>query len=64
MKKIFILFFFTVFSSAQIQDSISKNTEKDIDEVVVTGTLKPVSRIETPVPVEIYTATFLKKNPT
>ena len=64
MKKIFILFFFTVFSSAQIQDSISKNTEKDIDEVVVTGTLKPVSRLETPVPVEIYTATFLKKNPT
>lgn len=64
MKKIFILFFFTVFSSAQIQDSISKNIEKDIDEVVVTGTLKPVSRLETPVPVEIYTATFLKKNPT
>lgn len=41
-----------------------KNTEKQIEEVVITGTLKPVSRLETPVPVEIYTATFLKKNPT
>ena len=35
-----------------------------LNEVVVTGTLKAVSRLETPVPVEIYTATFLKKNPT
>ena len=38
-------------------------SDKQIEEVVVTGTLKPVSRLETPVPVEIYTATFLKKNP-
>jgi len=35
-----------------------------LDEVVVTGTLKAVSRLETPVPVEVYTAAFLKKNPT
>jgi len=35
-----------------------------LDEIVVTGTLKAVSRLETPVPVEIYTAAFLKKNPT
>ncbi len=39
-------------------------SNRDIEEVVVTGTLKAVSRLETPVPVEIYTATFLKKNPT
>ena len=39
-------------------------SESNIEEVVVTGTLKAVSRLETPVPVEIYTATFLKKNPT
>lgn len=38
--------------------------DSNIEEVVVTGTLKAVSRLETPVPVEIYTATFLKKNPT
>ncbi len=35
-----------------------------LGEVVVTGTLKAVSRLESPVPVEVYTPTFLKKNPT
>ena len=36
----------------------------NLEEVVVSGTLKPVSRMETPVPVEVYTTAFLKKNPT
>ena len=35
-----------------------------LDEVVVSGTLKAVSRLESPVPVEVYSTTFLKKNPT
>ncbi|MCB4798047.1 TonB-dependent receptor [Neotamlana laminarinivorans] len=35
-----------------------------LDEVTVTGTLKPVSRLESPIPVEVYSATFLKQNPT
>ncbi|MNR95353.1 Colicin I receptor precursor [compost metagenome] len=35
-----------------------------LDEVVITGTLKPVSRLESPVPVEVYKPTFFKKNPT
>ncbi|GAA3600178.1 TonB-dependent receptor [Flavivirga amylovorans] len=35
-----------------------------LDEVVVTGTLKAVSRLESPVPVEVYSPAFLKKNPT
>lgn len=40
-------------------------TENNVlNDVVVTGTLKAVSRLETPVPVEIYTSAFLKKNPT
>lgn len=34
-----------------------------LDEVVVTGTLKPVKRLDSPVPVEVYSPTFLKKNP-
>lgn len=38
--------------------------DSSLDEVVVTGTLKAVSRLESPVPVEVYTPTFLKKNPT
>ncbi|PQV49411.1 outer membrane receptor for ferrienterochelin and colicins [Jejuia pallidilutea] len=40
-------------------------TESEIlDQVVVTGTLKAVSRLESPVPVEVYSPTFFKKNPT
>ncbi|CAH8282705.1 outer membrane receptor for ferrienterochelin and colicins [Mariniflexile fucanivorans] len=34
-----------------------------LDEIVITGTLKPVTRLESPVPVEVYSPTFLKKNP-
>ncbi|UPS92448.1 TonB-dependent receptor [Bizionia sp. M204] len=37
---------------------------ESLDEVVITGTLKAVSRLESPVPVEIYTSAFFKKNPT
>jgi len=37
---------------------------EELEEMVVTGTLKAVSRSESPVPVEVYSPTFLKKNPT
>ena len=39
-------------------------TQSSLSEVVVTGTLKEVRRTESPVPVEIYTPAFFKKNPT
>jgi len=49
-------------------DSIPKNIknhkEEDLDEVVVTGTMKEVNRLESPVPVEVYTPRFFRKNPT
>jgi len=35
-----------------------------LDEITITGTLKAVSRLESAVPVEIYTPTFFKRNPT
>lgn len=35
-----------------------------LDEIIVTGTLKAVSRLESPVPVEVYSPAFFKKNPT
>jgi len=35
-----------------------------MDEIVVSGTLKPISKLESPVPVEVYSPTFFKKNPT
>lgn len=39
-------------------------TSENLDDVVVSGTLKPVSRLESPVPVEVYSPAFLKQNPT
>lgn len=33
-------------------------------EIVITGTLKPVNRLKSVVPVEVYSPAFLKKNPT
>lgn len=35
-----------------------------LDEVVVSGTMKEVSRSESPVPVEVYSTKFFQKNPT
>lgn len=36
----------------------------DLGEVVVTGTMKEVSRTASPVPVEVFTPKFFQKNPT
>ena len=51
-------------NEAEIQLNIKLEENITLDDVVVTGTLKAVSRLETAVPVEVYSATFLKKNPT
>ena len=40
------------------------NTENQLNEVVVSGTLKAVKRLESAVPVEVYSPIFFKKNPT
>jgi outer membrane receptor for ferrienterochelin and colicins len=37
---------------------------RSLNEVVITGTLKEVSRLESPVPVEVYSPSFFRKNPT
>ncbi len=48
-----------------IQKSIFlKISTQQLEETVITGTLKAVRRSESPVPVEVYSPTFLKKNPT
>ncbi len=41
-----------------------EETASALGEVVVTGTMKEVSRLESPVPVEIFKPTFFRKNPT
>lgn len=43
---------------------VMEASSEQLEETVVTGTLKAVSRSESPVPVEVYSPTFLKKNPT
>lgn len=50
-------------NSVLINVSLQK-IEGNLDEVVVTGTLKEVSKLESPVPVEVYSAKFFKANPT
>ena len=40
-----------------------KSLQKELETVVVTGTMKAVRRSESPVTVEVYTPQFLKKNP-
>lgn len=49
----------------QQSDTVHATTipTKDIDEITVTGTLKEVKRMESPVPVEVYNNAFLRKNP-
>lgn len=54
----------TVFNQKEIILNCTLDEIYTLDEVVLTGTLKAVSRLESPVPVEVYTAVFLKKNPT
>lgn len=56
---------FTVGPNESLELSFRLNpSAENLDETVVTGTLKPVNRLESPVPVEVYTPAFLKKNPT
>ena len=38
--------------------------EATLSEIVVTGTMKAVKRLESPVPVELYNPSFFRKNPT
>ncbi|MEM5539311.1 TonB-dependent receptor [Olleya sp. AS48] len=60
--------FNTLKKRIEVIDNLKINFEliqnQSLDEVVVTGTLKAVNRLESPVPVEVYTSAFLKKNPT
>jgi outer membrane receptor for ferrienterochelin and colicins len=43
--------------------NITLIADNSLDEIVVSGTLKPVSKSRSPVPVEVYRKTFFKKNP-
>ncbi|MCE7041319.1 TonB-dependent receptor [Dyadobacter sp. CY312] len=45
------------------KDFTLKSGENALNEVVVTGTMKEVSKLDSPVPVDIITAKFIYKNP-
>ncbi|HRJ31211.1 MAG TPA: TonB-dependent receptor [Cyclobacteriaceae bacterium] len=53
----------------QVNQSVNNLTitlEEDVsqlDEVVVTGTMKEVTKLQSPIPVEVYSPTLFKKNP-
>ncbi|WP_025763279.1 TonB-dependent receptor [Dyadobacter tibetensis] len=46
-----------------VQDFQFEKGDQDLGEVVVTGTMKEVSKLDSPVPVDIITAKFIYKNP-
>jgi outer membrane receptor for ferrienterochelin and colicins len=71
MKYYFILLSFVFFNASFAQKTEPKktndtinNNQNELNEVVVSGTLKAVKRLESAVPVEVYSPVFLKKNPT
>jgi outer membrane receptor for ferrienterochelin and colicins len=51
-------------SDEKITKNITLSEDDSLDEIVISGTLKPVSKSASPVPVEVYSQTFFKKNPT
>lgn len=40
------------------------NSNMSLNDVVISGTMKPVTKDKSPVPVEVYSKTYFKKNPT
>jgi outer membrane receptor for ferrienterochelin and colicins len=48
---------------AKLQVQLSTD-DATMGEVVVSGTMKPISKMESPIPVEVYSPAFFKKNPT
>ncbi|UBM58392.1 TonB-dependent receptor [Marinilongibacter aquaticus] len=55
---------FPVSEKTQTQVFVLSHDNQIFEEVVVSGTLNPVSRLDSPVPVEIYTPQFFARNPT
>ncbi|MGV4462223.1 TonB-dependent receptor plug domain-containing protein [Ornithobacterium rhinotracheale] len=48
---------------AQKPTTDSINNKFNIDPIVVSGTLRPVTKTQSPVPVEVYTKAFFQQNP-
>lgn len=48
----------------EISMQLEEQDYTGLEEVVISGTMKEVSRLESPVPVEVYTSRYFKSNPT
>ena len=70
-----LIFSFVGLQSKKILVDLEKNnlqdlgvielfSNEDLDEIVVSGTLKPVTKLNSSVPVEVYNKNFFKSNPT
>jgi len=54
----------TITSNKEITRNITLLEDDSLEEIVISGTLRPVSKTNSPVPVEVYSEAFFRKNPT
>lgn len=54
----------TVEREHAVKDFVLEGGSGALDEVVISGTMKETSKLDSPVPVEVYTSKFFKANPT
>ena len=54
----------TIKNTTTITKNITLLEDDSLDEIVISGTLRPVSKTNSPVPVEVYSEAFFRKNPT
>jgi len=53
----------SITSDKKITKNITLLEDNSLNEIVISGTLRPVSKSNSPVSVEVYSTTFFKKNP-
>lgn len=68
MKTYISILLATIYTTCYAQENendsiITKQTIDNLDEVVLTGTMKPVSRKDSPIPIEVYSSKYFKTNP-
>ena len=53
----------TIDENQKVTQNLSLSEDNSLDEIVISGTMKPVKKLDSPVPVEVYSPTFFMKNP-
>jgi outer membrane receptor for ferrienterochelin and colicins len=54
----------TITNDKKRTKNITLLEDDSLDEIVISGTLRPVTKANSPVPIEVYSETFFRKNPT